>query len=182
MNFTKMVVLVSLSVIYLIFGLLGSGVQILTGVAGGAALVMGVLGAMCMTLSNLIMRKFGAATFMVLIYSILALPLPVIGTPGFFPKIIIATGGGFIADIVFWILRKKITIAALFTGAFGQLTITILFFSLGVLFKMPGINAVLRLVILSCVVVFILAIFGGWLGLYVYKKIENTALIKRIQH
>ena len=181
MNLTKLAALVSLSVIYLLFGLLGSGIQVLIGVPGAAGIIMGLMSAMCMVLSNLIMRRFGAATIMTCIYSILALPLPLLGTPGFFPKILVATGGGLIADVVFLIFRKSERLAAIFTGAIGQLAIALLFFGLGVLFNMPGIEAVIKILLMSCVALTIMGAVGGVIGLYVYRKIENTALIRRIQ-
>ena len=69
--------------------------------------------AMMFAFCCLLIRQFGCATIMGLIYSICALPLPVIGTTGFLPKILIGFSAGVAADLTYFLLKKNVKIAAI---------------------------------------------------------------------
>jgi len=99
-NTTKLMAIAGFAVIFMILGLVGNVIVVLTGIPF-AGVTNVIIMPMLFILCRLIVRKFGAVTLMGFIYGILALPLPSAGPPGFFPKILLMAFMGLIFDIVF---------------------------------------------------------------------------------
>jgi len=135
-------------------------------------------------LCPLIIRKFGATTIMGLVAAILALPLPIAGPPGFIlTKLIFFVSAGFIADIIFLLLRGHEKLSAIVTGVVAGPTIGIMTVMIASLFSFPGAEKYINFVLRPSIVIgsFPLFAFLGYLAWLIYKKFENSSIVKRIQ-
>lgn len=182
-NITKLVVAGGLAIVYLVLGLSGGVLQAILGFPGAAGFVMSIASAMMLAFCCLLIKKFGAATIMTFIYSICVLPLPTLGAPGFLPKIVIGTSAGLIADTIYALLKKKEKIACMGIGAITQPLIGFEILGLGFLFSMPGIEKLAGLMLspLFVVLAVLLGVAGGLLGWFVFDKLKDTAIVRRIQ-
>lgn len=180
-NVTRLIAAGSLGVVYLILSLSGGIFQTFVGIPGAAGFIMGFLGALLLAFCCLSINQFGAATLMTFVYGVLAIPLPVLGTPGFFPKIAMAVLAGLAADSVYHLLRKNEKVAAMIVGAVAESVITGLFFGLGLLFNMPGIEKALKFALSGSIVIFVLGLFGGYIGYLIFDRLRNTGVVRRIR-
>ena len=181
-NTTKLLVIGGLAVIHLIFGFIGSSLQAATGIIGAGGAAMIILGPIVIVFCCLLIKKFGAATILMSIYGVLALPLPTLGAPGFLPKLGIAFGAGLIADITYLFFKKRDKLASFFVGATSESFIGYSILWLGLMFSLPGTD-ILNKVLLSPIAILLPFIggFGGYLGYLTYNKLKNTSIIRRIQ-
>ncbi len=184
---TKLIAIGSLAVISILITIVGNVITGLTGVPGMGGILNGFLGPIFFIVCALLIKRFGAATLMGFVVGVLTLPLPAFGTAGFLPKILTTMLIGLSIDIIFAISRainKKPGVATSMLGAalLGILTI-LLILGLGKAFNMPGVEKFAQLLtsipILSVMVVS--SALGGLVGYVIFAKVENTAVVKRIQ-
>ena len=181
-NITKLIAIASLTVIYLIFGFIGSSLQAATGIIGAAGAAMIILGPIVIVFCCLLIRKFGTATILMSIYGVLVLPLPIMGTPGFLPKLGIAFGAGLIADVTYLFFKKRDKLASFLVGATSESFIGYSILWLGLMFSLPGIDIMAKALLSPiAILVPIIGGLGGCLGYLAYNKLKNTSVIRRIQ-
>ncbi len=182
-NITKLIVTGGLAIVYLILALSGSALQAVIVIPGAAGIIMMFVGAMMFAFCCLLIRQFGCATIMGLIYSICALPLPVIGTPGFLPKILIGFSAGVAADLTYFLLKKNVKIAAIGIGAITQIIIPFMIIGFGWMLSIPGIEKLIKLFISPIMIpaTIIGGGVGGYIGYLLFNKLKNTAVVRRIQ-
>lgn len=182
-NTTKLIAISGLVAIWIALSLVGASIQAATGIVGAAGITAMFLSPIIFVLCPLLVRKFGAATIMATIYGILALPLPVMGTPGFIPKIIIAISAGIVIDILYSFLKQRKKLFAVINGAATQLVIGYELAYFMILFKIPGTEIMTKVLLYPFA--FLIPIcggaIGGYLGYLIYNKLKNTAIVKRIQ-
>jgi hypothetical protein len=134
-----------------------------------------------LALACLITGSHWAATVSAVVYSILALPLPLSGPPGFFPKVIVGMASGLAADLVFRAARRHEKLAPPLIGALGQTTLGIVFAWLGILFQVPAIDKYVALqfspVGMSMTV--LLGGLSGFLGGLAFRQIKDSDLVRR---
>lgn len=179
----KLMVIGSLAVVYTIAVLGSSGITVATGIPGASGAINALVGAVMLALCCLLLKQFGSAAIMGFVYGILALPLPVLGMPGFIPKIAIATSAGIVADVIYGLFKKNEKIAAISLGAVTSVLIGFEVVGLGFLFSLPGIDK-LAAIYISPIVIPITAILGGiggFIGYVIYKKLEKTTVVRKIQ-
>lgn len=179
----KLIAIASLGVIATIFTLPGGAIAAAVGITGGgfATSIFFVIVLLVFTL--LLINKFGAAFIGAIVYGITSLPTPIFGPPGFLPKIIIPISAGLIADCLYLLLKKNKKLAALFIGGGMTLFAQFLIITIGRLFSFPGIEklATLCSMPLFIVAILIYGLISGYVGYLIYKKLENTTIVKRIQ-
>lgn len=181
---TKLVAIGSVSVLSILFALSGATISAITGITGASGILNSIWGAVFNSFIVFLIPQFGTATIFNLIYSILALPLPLEGTPGFLPKILIGLSVGLIVDIVFHFFKKKPYLTAILIGSFSQYLIGFEIYALGSIFKLPKIDVFQKLIFSPVMIILTIIFMGffGYIGYVVYQKIKNTSIVKRIQH
>lgn len=182
-NMTKLIVTGGLAMVYLVLALSGSALQAIMVFPGAAGIIMVFISAMMFAFCCLLIRQFGCATLMGLIYSIAALPLPTMGTPGFLPKILIGVVAGVAADSMYYLLRKNPKVASIGIGAITQIIIPFMIIGLGWLLSMPGIEKFIKLFFSPMIIPVTIFVGGlsGYVGYLLFSKLKYTSAVKRIQ-
>lgn len=181
-NIYKLITAGSLGVLLLVLALAGSTVTAVTGVPGAGGIINIFISGAMFAFCCLLLKQFGSATLMGVIYGICAIPLPLLGTPGFLPKIVIGTLAGLIADCLYALLKRHERIAAPVIGAFSQIFIGLSILGLGLLFSLPGIEKFLK--ILSPIALVSSLLFGaaaGYVGYLIFSRLRETAVVRKIQ-
>ena len=113
----------------------------------------------------------------------MALPFHISGTPGFLPKIPIMIVGGLFVDLLYLLLKRNKLIASLIIGGLRTLYVGVTVIEVGRFFNIPGIDLSSKFLYspIGIASAFILGSLGGSLGYLIYKKIENTSVLKKIQ-
>lgn len=178
----KIIAAVSLGAITIILSLPGMSLNVIIG-TGFGGVINAFIGVMMLVVSILVFKTFGAATLVYLTYGVLGLPLPVLGTPGFLPKILIGLLIGLTADVVFLLSRRYERLAAFLAAGSSAVVGGLLVIGFSLAFALPGVEKLVKAFLLPTpvVIMFILAGLFGLLGLFIYKKLENTAVVLRIQ-
>jgi len=179
----KLGAVAAIAILDLLGGITGGIIQSALGIPGAAGIIMIFYGPLIYVLCGLLIQKFGAITLMMFIFSVFALPLPALGTPGFLPKILIAVIIGLVADLVFKIFREKEKIAVLIIGAISPPLFQLSIYGVSFLFGVPGIERLAKFLFspITILGIMIVGVIGAYLGYLIYQKIENTAVVKRIQ-
>ena len=134
-------------------------------------------------LSMLILKERGAMVFPILLFSILAIPLPALGGPGFLLKVPILVIPFFIAEHLFWFLRKKPDLAATASGALAG---SIVGYLLGLTFGSEAHAAISTFTIFGINITAISAVLtgmfegaiGGFAAYGIYQKIRKSNIVK----
>jgi hypothetical protein len=177
----------ALGVLLLIINLAsGTLVVMTTGVMASGFLLMAILGPMMFVASRLIIGRFGAATLVGLVYSVIALGFPIMGPAGFVPKLLIGVGDGLAADAVFAVLHRREKTASVIAGILSNLSGMAILFITFKLFLPPAMlekTSEMLLGNLSMVIAMLVLLsgIGGFLGWLIYNKIRNRAIIRRLQ-
>jgi hypothetical protein len=131
----------------------------------------------------LVLRRFGSVTIWALIQAILFLPLPIAGPSGLVVKIPYLIMWGILADFTYLAFRRSDKFAAMAISiiqvGLGAPLAIIMWTVLGA----PQLAAGLR-AFASVPLVVASSIFGallGYLAYLIYRKLENTQVVKRIQ-
>jgi ABC-type thiamin/hydroxymethylpyrimidine transport system permease subunit len=182
-NTTRLISAASLGVLRLVLSLGGGAMVAATGIPAGGFLNLFVSSA-SFAFTLLLIGQFGAATLQAVTFSLLAIPLPMSGGPGFLPKILIGLVTGLIADIVFALLRRwRETWAAIIACPFAVLPISLLVVWLGRLFGLPGVEESAEIFLNPLILAGLAAgaLAGGGIGWFIYDRLKNTTVVTRIQ-
>lgn len=178
---TKLIATGSLAVLDLILSLLGVSIVVVTGIPL-SGVINAIVGPTMIVLTCLVINKFGAATIMLSIGSVLSISLPVLGAAGFWPKIVVSFVGGLISDVVYLVMKRNKLVTSIGVGAVSEIYFPSAVIAAGRIFNMPGVEAAMNflspLVLVGAVIG---GTIGGYLGYLIYQKIKNTAVVKRIQ-
>lgn len=183
---TKLIATGSLGVLCLISFLPYIVAKLVFDVTGLPALLGSFLLDMILIPGLFIIDTFGAATLGITIFAILSLPLPLLGPPGFFPKILLGIIYGLPIDLLFLMLRKKERLAAFVIGIGVTLSQGLGLLLIFKFIPLPGGQAVIQFasssigIVTILTVMFFQGVFGTLLGLSIYNRIRNTAVVQRI--
>lgn len=183
---TKLIATGGFSALTAVGMLTGAGLAAASGTFAASAPVGLIVQSTMYSLNLLVVRQLGAGTLMGLVFGLLVVPLPTVGTSGFFPKVIITGLMGLGADLIFLTIKNE-KLAALIAGGVTQLIIGLVLFGAAKAFGFPGINNLPAFLskptglIISYILVFLVGAFGGFIAWTTYRKIKNTTVVKRIQ-
>lgn len=159
--------------------LFGNVLNIATGNPAASGFITQIIQGIILTVAILTTRKFGTATYMWLIYGILAIPTNMWGgLPGIY-KVLISLATGLIFDTVIYLFRYKIK------GFFiGSVTTYIVLVPLLLWFytqlNIPGAEKVLKYWPIMIVIFFALFSLGIWIGTKIFNRIKNKRTIKLV--
>ncbi|MBI4099585.1 hypothetical protein HY440_01115 [Candidatus Microgenomates bacterium] len=135
--------------------------------------------------SLLTIRQFGTVTIQTFVEWVLELPLPSIAfMPLLFAAAIIRA---LVVDLLFFFLRTKEAAASIVCGGANSLVLSALTYVVYLVMGIPGTQTIPSAIftpiglLLASTVVFDLGSTGGYTGYLVYKKMANTAVMRRIQ-
>lgn len=180
---TKLIAAGSFGALRLVLSLPGVVLAAITGIPFLQGAINFPIIAIMFAITPLVIGEFGAVIVMALVVNILAIPLPLIGPPGFLPKIVVGVAYGIVADIVYALLKRNKKLAAIAVGAVIDGFAPVIDFSMWSLLSVPGAAEAAR-VFLSPIYIVIGFMFGGVFGYiawFIYTKLRNTTVIKRIQ-
>lgn len=182
MKTTKLITIGGLGALTAVLSLAGGAINVISGIPGLGAITNIFVYCMMFALCCLIFDKFGSATIMGFVFSICAMPIPVVGPPGFLPKILIIVAYGFVADIMYTLLRRNKKIAAISVGL-SEWVVPLILIPIGLQLSIPGMEKLAELVFSLPFILFGIAYtaFSGYVGYLVYKKLKDTAVVRRIQ-
>ncbi|MFH2020760.1 MAG: hypothetical protein ABIJ34_05060 [archaeon] len=156
-----------------------TGIAIFSGI--GNVFMIGIM----YPLIPLLFKRVGALTLWSVISGILAIPFPIMGPPGLFIKVIYSALWGILGDITYFVFKKseKLSAIAIATIQLAPgVPIAVFFWSI---LGLPEIAAQYsNFGNLSWFFIVSGIIFGallGYLSYLIYKKIEKTTIVRRIQ-
>ena len=170
--------------LYLTLAQIGVAFIYIFGLPPGTGGIINILwSATIPVIAVLVVRRFWAATIMLTIYYALALPLPIGGTPGFFPKILLGIVGGFSIDVIYYLFKRNRALASVLMAAVSQVVLGFSVVVFGSIFSMPGVEKIEAAILKPQVLLFAFVVSGllGFSAWLTYKKIEKTSVVRRIQ-
>ncbi len=187
---TKLMAVGSIGTLAALSQFFGATVASVTGLVGAEAFIDVFIIPIWLVLGMLTIPQFGTLTLISFVFSTLSLPIPAYGPPGFVPKIPANVLAGLIADIAFLLLRKRLSSKSasfVAAGPIDNALATAIYIMMIFLFPAIGLGKgfefflsplpIIGLLIFGAVA----GLIGGLVGWILYKKLENTAVVKRIQ-
>ncbi len=187
---TQLVAVGSVGVLVFLSGILGTAAASVTGLVGIEAFINVFVIPILMVFGMLLVPRFGTLTMISFIIGVLSLPVAGYGPPGFLPKVPVSVLSGLLADMAFLLLRQRISLRAsafVAAGPVDNALATAFYIGMIFLFPAAGIQAGFESLLSPLPIVGLVAlgavagVVGGLAGLKLYKKLENTAVVKRIQ-
>jgi len=184
---TKLTATASLSALTAIFMLAGAGLAAASGSFATSGVVGLIVQSFMYALAVLTIRQFGTGAVMGLIFGLLIVPLPTMGTPGFFPKVLLAGIMGLAADLTFLLFQKRERLAAMVCGGITQAIVGLALFGAAKTLGFPGIENLPKFLsssiglVIGDMAAFLVGMLGGYFAWHTYNKIKNTSVVKRIQ-
>lgn len=180
---TKLMAIGSLAALNVILSLPGAFLAGLTGLSVVSEVGNVVIISLFYPLVALLFRQFGSVTLWGLISGVLFIPFPVAGPPGFVPKVLYIGLWGLITDLVYILLRRSEKITAI---AIGIIQIGPGALLAGFFWKVLGAPELAYQYAKLTGIIFVIVGSSaggalGYLSYVIYKRLENTALVKRIQ-
>jgi len=163
-----------LAVSFPIIAVLGSGMGFI---------IMPFFTFLLLILFKQILPDFWSASLVGLVASILFVPLPFFGPPGFLPKIIIILAGCITIDVFYFIFKRSLKVTCIISGIGAAIVVSMLMMWFFILFNIPNVEKFLSIGIPIIVFVAIIeGILGGFCGYLIYQQIRNKAFIKQLQN
>lgn len=183
---TTFVVIGALAALNLVLHLPGAIAAAVTGIYIASDIANTLVIGVAWALVALIMKRVGAVTLWAIISGILFVPFPLAGPPGLILKVIYMGMWGVATDIVYFIFRRSERLTAVAIGILqvgpGAALVVIFWGLLGQEQLATEVTQNIAPFVIPIIIVG--TIVGALLGLlahFIYSKIENTAVIRRIQ-
>jgi len=161
---------------------IGLPIILATGIPAGAFPVMLFLFPMMVIMCGLLIPLFPSCTIAMAVWLILALSVPIMGPPGFLPKIIVGVGAGLVLDVFLLFLRNRERIASIVGGLLVDIVALALAASIFYFF-LPAEAAMkfIKLLTLAFVLAVILGPAGGFVGWKIFDRIRDRAIVVRLR-
>ena len=183
-NLTHFIAVGSLAALDVIVGLGASVITAATGITMASGVITSLTEPLLLMVCLFAIDRLGAATLFMTIVAFLTLPLAYAGPPGFLPKIPIIILLGLICDSLYLILKKLGRVVPSITiGGFLCLWYVFAVAYAARLLEVPGVDNFLNIMPIPILVtlVFLVGSTGGMLGLLVYRRLENSAVMVRLR-
>lgn len=156
------------------------GIKLATGGIEGAGLVVDtILLLAAATIAGRVVPKFGTFTIVATLYTILLIPLPLVGPPGVY-KVGLGLALGIMADVLLWLFRYCKIGYYVSLPAANILSLPLLLWMLIVL-GLPGVDEMRSLILVFAAIVAIESLFGVWAGMWIYeKKLRKSPLLSHM--
>lgn len=177
----KFIAIGGFSALLLIALLPGAMLNAITGSPNVGGPLNAILYTILIPLFILIINQVGAGTVILSIFSVLALPFPLIGTPGLFIKIPILLIAGILIDIFYRLLNKRIF--SVIVGGFFLIYVNTVVVLVANKLNIPGQEFATKFAFnpITLIGFVVIGLFGGWISNIIFNKIKNTSIVKRIQ-
>jgi hypothetical protein len=172
------IALVAAFAFVIMFSLAGT-INVITGTPLIGGLALNIIFSFIVATALLVVRKFGAASLMVLIYAGFSIPTTNFGPPGVY-KLLMGLIVGIIIDVILFYANYKKVAYYIGMGLIFLLSVPLLYVFL-ILLQMPAAEKIASLIFPLMGVYLVEALIGTWLGFKFYKRIENKSFIKQIQ-
>ena len=180
---TKLIAIGGLAALDVSLALFGGIISSATGIPLAGGVVNNIIENSFVVFTLLLMDRFGTGIIFRFVVAALELPLPLLGAPGFGPKIIIGLVAGLLADIIYLASKRNKIVTSFLIGGLIQIWIVYSVVIIGRLVKMPGVEKT-ALVIMSAPLLMgavVLGGLGGVLGYFIFKKVKGSSAIERLQ-
>jgi hypothetical protein len=182
-NTTKLIAVGSFAVLIAVLEIGGGVIAAVTGIPGTSGVIDSFVEEILIVVALFTVNQFGTATITRTILGVLVLPLPVIGIPGFLPKVGIAAIVGIVADLLYFSLKRRKKLASFIVGGASEVCYLFTMIGIGRQFRMPGIEKMVYLMFspLGVVGAVLVGGFSGYFGYVFYNKIKDSTVVRRIQ-
>ncbi len=159
---------------------LGAGIIVISGIPASSGFITGLTNLIFITLTALIIRKFGSVTLMYVVYGLLAIPTPMAGgAPGLVWKVIPLIISAFLLEIPLYAAKYKklgFIIGVPVLIVVGAISYVLFYVLLG----LPEADKFLKAIPIMLVAFTILGYIGTWLGFVIYNKIKNKSFVRQL--
>jgi len=182
-NTTNLIVTGSLSILSVLLLMIGSTIAVVTGVPLAGGFINVLIHPIMTVLVLLIIDNFGSGILYQSIIGLFSIFLPMAGTPGLILKLPLYLIAGILNDGIYISLKNKKRMSSMIVGGVNQLYFLFGIVFMGKLVNMPGIEKTIDLFLnpLMVVATLLAGTIGGYIGYFIYNKIKNTTVVKRIQ-
>lgn len=177
---TQLIAAGALGVLTIILTLPGFLISYVSQIPGSSIPFSGLVASMMTVVILFLFKKFGAATIAMFIYGVLSLPLP-IGPPGFLPKVLIFIITGLLLDSLYLIFKKESKINAIILGGASMVFSGLAWIAMYIIFLPQLANVYIPILYIVFPLGATIGAFGGLIGRFIYVKISQTAVVRRIQ-
>ncbi len=147
---------------------------------GMGVVVMPFFTLLLLVLFRRIINEAGGTILIGFVTSLLFLPIPAFGPPGFLPKMLILIISTSVIEAVILIFKKWPMLGSVLSGFFGALATVSMLFGIFIFFKIPGSEKFLSLMLPFFVVAMIEGALGGYIAEKIFRKIENRPAVMGI--
>ena len=179
----KLIAAASLSALYVILSVPAFGLTLISGTPALSGVINTFIQSVVIVLVAFIMQTRGAIVLVATLYGILTLPFPSLGGPGFLPKVVIVFIAGLVTEVIYHLTRKNKKVSAVIMAIIFPLSTGVSLIYIGTIAGIPGMEKTAQLLFSPILIPYII-VFGllGLLSLWIYGKLEKTAVVQRIQH
>lgn len=159
----------------------GTLIVLATGIPGSGGVVMFFLYTLLAVLARLVIGRFGAATLSSLVFGALGLAFPILGPPGFLPKLIVTLALGLLVDLSFALTPRRERWGSLLAGllvGYAGLAMIALMFRVFLPELYPGF---MRFFSIFLAINWAEGLLGGWLAWLFYRRIKNRYAVRQIR-
>ena len=158
---------------------IGTGVIALTGIPMTGGLVSGIFFFCLFVIGVRSVPKFGSATIIILLSSILMIPTTIFGPPGIY-KVFLALIVGFIFDGIILLFKKSDWGYIIGVVITGQAIVLSVFFA-AIILGLPGADKMKDALVILLTPQLVIDFLAGYLGIKIYnKKLAKLDLFKRL--
>jgi hypothetical protein len=160
----------------------GAAIATATGIPGAGGFVMFfLLPALVLLFKHILARPFGA-TLVCFVLGLVALATPILGPPGFLPKLLITVAFGLTLDLGYEataVLKERIVLRSIVAGVlFGYVGYGVLYAVFRLFLPEAAFAAFENLLVWFMALNFFEGAAGGAAAAWIYRKIEDRPVIR----
>lgn len=178
---TKLIAAGAMGVLLAFTAFLEAPINVLTGIPGAGGIIGSFFELVVFVLGILIIKRFGAGAIIGTVAGIIALPLPILGSPGFIMKVVFGLVFGLLFDVFYLFFKRYGRWGIVLASSLVTLVFSVSFTLMISILNIPGMDFSSNIFFIFTAIFVIEAALGSFVGWHIYKKIEKTTIIRRIQ-